>query len=79
LVFCDGTRSKIITIEARKYLASKEGFENIKAVAFFCNNTFTYFIVKFIIRVHIKNSEIQTRVKIFNSKQKAIDWLKNQK
>lgn len=69
----DATNVKEVTKEARDYFGSEEGSHLLKASAIYTNSVLATYLANFLIAVNLHKTLIL--VKLFNDKQKAIDWL----
>ena len=73
LLYIDASKVKIIDKGARDHFGSSEGTKNIKAAAIFTNSVLTSFLANFLLSVNL--TRIKSKIKLFNSKEKAITWL----
>ena len=73
LIYIDSCKIKIIDKGARDYFGSSEGTKNVKAAAIFTNSVLTSFLANFFLSVNL--SRLKSKIKLFNSKEKAILWL----
>lgn len=73
----DGTHVKEVTKDARDYFGSEEGSHLLKASAIYTNSVLATYLANFLIAVNLHKTIIP--VKLFNDRQKAIEWLKQNK
>ncbi len=73
LLYIDSSKVKIIDKGGRDHFGSTEGTKNIIAAAIFTNSVLTSFLANFLLSVNL--SRIKSKVRVFNSKEKAISWL----
>ena len=65
---------KTMTKEARDYFSSPEGSVGIVSAALLTNNSFSNFLMNFLIQVTFIRPHVT--LKAFTDKEKAIEWLK---
>lgn len=76
LLYIDARNLVSITKEARKYVASDEGQENLKATAILTDSSFLRILSNFLIRIDLKKESSRLPIKMFKSESEALNWLK---
>jgi hypothetical protein len=74
IIFIDSSKVKTICKDSRDYFGSKEGTENLIAVAILTKSKLSVFLANFLLKVNLKSSK--TKIKLFSEKEKAVLWLK---
>lgn len=76
LLFIDARNIKSISKEARSYVSSKEGQQNLKATAILTTSNFVKLLSNFLIRIDLKKESSTMPIKLFTTEKDAIAWLK---